>query len=71
MVAGGWLRGAWHICSVRAGGERWQLVRYWLRLALVGGGNREARQWGQDGGDHGACSARVGDARWWQVAVVR
>ena len=39
---GGWLRGAWHIYSARAGGERWQLVRYWLGLALVGGRNMEA-----------------------------
>ena len=60
---GGRLRGTRHICSARAGGERWWLVRCWLGLAIGEGGNREARRWGQDGGGHGACLARVEDMR--------
>ena len=43
---GGRFRGTWCICSARAGDERWRLVRSWLGLAIVGGGNREAGQWG-------------------------
>ena len=45
------------------------LLRDWLGLAMVVGGNTEAGRWGQDGDGHGARSTRVGDVRGWQVVV--
>ena len=63
------MRGAWCICSARAGGERWWLVMYQLGLAMMGAGTGKP-----DNGVemvHGACSAIVGDVRWWQVVVAK
>ena len=41
------------------------------QIGMMGGGKKEATQWGRDGDGCGACSARVGDVRGWQVVVIK
>ena len=57
--------GCWLDRLARVEGARcWgMLLRDWLGLAMVVGGNGEAGRWGRDGGGYGARSARVGVAR--------